>query len=340
MPKEVQIWRVGSNDRLEPVNAGALNLESRIEEWLSSDISVLDADLLVIGRQVATDSGGAIDLLCIDREGSLVVVELKRHKTARDVTAQALDYAAWVNALSGEQVTALAATYLKPKSLAEAFAARFGSDLPDTINSDHRMIIVGSTIDDASERIIQYLSDAHGVNINAATFQYFKLHDGSEQISRVFLIPPARVEQRSISRGNSKRAPKLTPEQLEAQAKAHGVFELYSHAASRLEETFLPHETQSSLSFYDVTREGRRASVKLLPAESTGSDGLRFQVYSVRVCRYRDITDAQLKAVLPKDCTPWQSSNATPTDGVGVQGFLVSRADIDRLVDAISRRRP
>jgi hypothetical protein len=339
MPKEVQIWRVGSNDRLEPINAGSLNLESRIEEWLANDISVLDPDLLVIGRQVRTESDGAIDLLCIDREGSLAVVELKRHKTARDVTAQTLDYASWVNSLSGEQVTALAAAYLKPRSLTEAFAARFGSDLPDTINSDHRMIIVGSTIDDASERIIQYLSDVHGVNINSATFQYFKLTDGSEQISRVFLIPPARVEQRSISRGNSKRARRLTPEQLHAQAEANGVRELFTHAVSRLEETFLPHETQSSMSFYDATKDGRRASVKLLPEESTSSDGLRFQLYSVRVCRYRDITDAALRAVLPKNCTHWQSPNATESDGIGVQGFLTSRDDVDRLVDALSSRR-
>ena len=54
---------------------------------------MLDPDLLVIGRQVPTGFGGTVDLLCLDPTGALVVVELKKGKTPREVTAQALDYA-------------------------------------------------------------------------------------------------------------------------------------------------------------------------------------------------------------------------------------------------------
>ena len=50
----------------------------------------------MIGREVETDFGGSIDILCIDAEGDLVIVELKRDRTPREVTAQALDYASWV----------------------------------------------------------------------------------------------------------------------------------------------------------------------------------------------------------------------------------------------------
>lgn len=339
MPKEVQLWKVGPDDRLQPIEAGTLNLESRIEAWLDADISVLDRDLLVIGKQVTTEFGGIIDLLCIDREGSLVIVELKRNRTPRNIVAQALDYASWVNELSGEQVSSIANAHLKPRSLSEAFLARFGTDLPDTINGEHRIVVVGSEVDDASERIIQYLNDVHGVNINAATFQYFKSVNGCEQLARVFLIPPSKAEQRSISKGNSKRAPRPSREQFEAQANERGVRELFDHAASRLEETYLPHETQSSLSFYDDTEDGRRASVKLLPSMSSRERGLYFQIYSVRVCRYRDVTDQKLRAALPKDCKPWQSPNASEEDGAGVQGYFNSTAEIDRFVDAIARRR-
>ena len=37
--------------------------------------------LMVIGRQVRTSFGGALDLLCMDGDGNLVVVELKRGQT-------------------------------------------------------------------------------------------------------------------------------------------------------------------------------------------------------------------------------------------------------------------
>jgi hypothetical protein len=46
------------------------------------------------------------------------------------------------------------------------------------------MLVVGSVIDSSSERIIRYLSGAHGVNINAATFNYFRLGDGKELLAR------------------------------------------------------------------------------------------------------------------------------------------------------------
>ena len=82
----------------------------------SAGHSVLDPNLLVIGREVETDFGGFIDILCIDAAGDLVIVELKRDKTPREVTAQALDYASWVANLSNERVTSIANDHLDETS--------------------------------------------------------------------------------------------------------------------------------------------------------------------------------------------------------------------------------
>ena len=89
MAEEVRLWQV-EDDSLKEITRTKLNREERIEKWILRDISVLAPDLLVIGQQVETDDGKFIDLLCIDDEGSLVIVELKRHKAPREVTAQAL----------------------------------------------------------------------------------------------------------------------------------------------------------------------------------------------------------------------------------------------------------
>ncbi len=58
MSEQIRIWEVKDHDKLTEVLPARLNLEERIENWLASDISILTADLLVIGRQVATDFGG------------------------------------------------------------------------------------------------------------------------------------------------------------------------------------------------------------------------------------------------------------------------------------------
>ena len=211
-----------SDDQLTEVGTTRLNLESRLQEWLARDISILDRALMVIGREVVTDFGGSIDLLCIDPRGDPVVMELKRDRTAREVTAQALDYASWVVNLSNDRVTEIAGEYLGD-SLESKFSATFGLDFPETLNGDHRILIVGSEVDASSERIIKYLSDSHGVNINAATFQYFTTEDGSELLARVFLIEPSEVEQKTRAKGGSKHKSNLSYEELRAQASEAGV---------------------------------------------------------------------------------------------------------------------
>ncbi len=111
MVKEVRLWQVGNGDHLTEIRDVKLDLESRLEEWLVRDISVLDPGLLLIGRQVATD-GGPLDLLCLNERGDLVIVELKRDKTPREITAQVLDYASCVVDLPNEKVRSIAESYL------------------------------------------------------------------------------------------------------------------------------------------------------------------------------------------------------------------------------------
>ena len=60
-----------------------------------------------LGRETETQHGHAIDNLFLDGDGHLVVAELKRGKSPRDVTAQAVDYGAYVSRLDWERIDAL-----------------------------------------------------------------------------------------------------------------------------------------------------------------------------------------------------------------------------------------
>ena len=106
MGLEQQVWSLSDGKRLREVKAPS---EKQIEDLLAANIEILDAGWLVIGRQVKTEGGGFIDILCIDQQGALVVVELKRELTPREVTAQALDYASCVSVFTEDQI---AETYM------------------------------------------------------------------------------------------------------------------------------------------------------------------------------------------------------------------------------------
>ena len=70
--------------------------EEDVEEWLEHEPRLLGEDLLVIQRQAnPVDAGNLIpDLVAVDREGALVIVELKQDWSGYDIYWQASVYAA------------------------------------------------------------------------------------------------------------------------------------------------------------------------------------------------------------------------------------------------------
>jgi hypothetical protein len=190
----IQLWGV-ENGLLAALPKERLDTEDRLEQWIADDVSLLGLDLLIIGRQVRTSSGGKIDLLAIDQQGDLVILELKRDRTPREVVAQALDYASWVDRLLAPQIAEFSLEYLK-QPLAEAFRERFETPLPDAVNKDHRIVIVASELDDSSERIVQYLANRRSMNINVVFFSCFRQGE-NELVGRAWLQDPEEIEERS-----------------------------------------------------------------------------------------------------------------------------------------------
>ena len=191
MPIKTEIWRIDNG--LVKVSFSSLEAEKKLESILDKDISIIDPGLMVIGRQVLTSFGKYIDLLAIDSEGHLTILELKRDKTPRDIVAQTLDYASWVQELTYDDIVKIYTAYDTTRDFETAFVEWFGTPPPETLNEDHRLLIVAAELDNHTERIVNYLSSNYGVPINAVFFQYFK--DGqSEYLSRSWLIDPVQVE--------------------------------------------------------------------------------------------------------------------------------------------------
>lgn len=198
MPLEFGFWRIDGD--LTAVDWGTLDLESRLEDILDSDISVAAPNWMVIGRQVLTDHGGVIDLLAIDLDGNLVVIELKRDKTPRDIVAQSLDYGSWVTEQDDTDIVQIFAKYLtvfhpemSGQSIDDMFQQRFHQPIPGELNKSHELVIVAARLDPSTERIVRYLAAEWGANINVLFFRVFK--DGErEYMARAWLREPTDTE--------------------------------------------------------------------------------------------------------------------------------------------------
>lgn len=224
MPTQIKVWEV-SGKRIIPVtddvSFASVHREAELEEWILSSPDLIEENLLVLAKQHDVPDVGRLDLLCMDSDGVLVIVELKRDKVPREAVAQALDYASWLNSTSEDEIRVIAREHLKCE-LDDAFRERFHTDPPEWNVHTHRILLVAVRLNAAAERIIRYLSEAWKLNFNAIFFRYSKLSDGKEILLRSVLVPD-EIISRSPS-GGRKFQP--SEETLMSMAAEHGTTEL------------------------------------------------------------------------------------------------------------------
>jgi hypothetical protein len=204
MPIQTTLWKVGIKP--EELKLSVLGSEKLLEEMIVAAPRMLSDEWMLIGRQEHTGYGGIIDLLAIAQDSSLVLIELKRDKTPRDVVAQSLDYASWVEQLQPQDIAGIFSRYSGGKNLATEFVNRFGVALDeDNLNASHQIIIVASSLDASTERIIGYLSDRE-IPINVLCFQVFT-SDIGQVISRSWLIDPAETQVNAAISADARAEP-------------------------------------------------------------------------------------------------------------------------------------
>lgn len=191
MATEIQTWQIvdGELKKIETSLADAGRTEAYdLEKWIASNPSILGPGLVIIGRQVQTQSG-PLDLLALDRSGNLVVVELKRDRLPREALAQAIDYASDVASWSIERISE-ACTKFTGKSLEDVIAESFPEENLESlnINETQRIVLVGFSIEPSLERMINWLSDSYNVNVNAIVLHYVLTSNGDELLTKTAVI--------------------------------------------------------------------------------------------------------------------------------------------------------
>ncbi len=186
-----------------------------MENWLEANPEgiIEDGKILIIGRQVTTNLGGYIDLLGVDKDGDLIVVELKRDRTPRDTLAQALEYSSFADRLDFQQLEEIFKKYLNDNSLdlAEYHTIYFGRDNNAAVafNKDQRIVIVGQKITPEIRQTSAYLQ-SKGININCIKFTFFQTEDGKQLMSQEVVVGRKSEKPTTVSSGS---LPKVTKEE-------------------------------------------------------------------------------------------------------------------------------
>lgn len=193
MATEIKVWQIidGKLELIETsmIKTGRKETED-LEKWIKSNPTILGQDILIIGEQVPTKSG-TIDFLGIDKSGNIVVIELKRDKLPREALAQAIDYASDVSSWDIDKINEVCTKYIGTRLedyLNEKFEdVDIQQGLP--INKIQRILLVGFSIGEPLQRMIEWLSNNYSVSINAVILKYVKTKSGDELIARTVIIP-------------------------------------------------------------------------------------------------------------------------------------------------------
>lgn len=212
MATEIRVWQI-ENGTLTPTDvtmAEAGRTETQdLESWIKSNPEILGQDTLIIGEQVPTKSG-SLDLLAIDRSGDVIVIELKRDMIPRQALAQAIDYTSDIASWDLDRLSAECVKYTDHR-LEDYIPDNFeGIDLEElSINQAQRILLVGTSIEESLERMIEWLSGNYGMSINAVVFKYIKTRSGDELVARTMIIPEDVERERGRRR---RRKPAMSDE--------------------------------------------------------------------------------------------------------------------------------
>ena len=165
------------------------DLEKVLEAWIEDNPHLLleGEELAIIARQPRTGFDKYLDLLALDLTGATVIVELKRGETPRDVVAQTLEYASWVDSLTFDQLDELAREYAQKRGLnangvADLYLRTFSSELEATedqggditeritFNNRQRLVILAERISDEVEHTLRYLRTRFGADVYGVQF--------------------------------------------------------------------------------------------------------------------------------------------------------------------------
>ena len=151
---------------------------------------------------VRTDLGGFIDLLGVDREGNVVVVELKRDGTPRDVVAQALEYAAFAARLDVDALEGILRVHEQDESLSLADCHRecfsVGQSEAVAFNKDQHIVVVGQHVTPAIRQTASFLG-SKGIRVTCVEFTFFKAAEGGRLLSQEIVVGTEHAKPRRVA---------------------------------------------------------------------------------------------------------------------------------------------
>lgn len=179
---------------------------TNLQEWLANQPDALGEELLVIQKEFDgfDDTRERLDLLAIDKNGSLVVIENKLDDSGRNVVWQSLKYASYCSTLSKTQIADIFQRYLDRQApekdaktqICEFLGKEEFSEVALNVGTDQRLIMVAAEFRKEVTSTVLWLLKH---NVLVKCFKATPYQDGADVFLTVEqLIPLPEAEELMI----------------------------------------------------------------------------------------------------------------------------------------------
>lgn len=190
-----------------------------LQEWIAKEPTALGEDLLIIQKEFDgfKETNERLDLLALDKTGSLVIIENKLDDSGKDVVWQALKYVAYCSSLKKSEIIDIFEKYLnKPGNTSQGGNASqlicefLGEESIEEVNlnsgSTQRFILVAANFKKEVTTTVLWLI-SNGIRGQCMKTTPFEL-DGKYLLNITKIIPIPDAEDYMISMSSKDREEK------------------------------------------------------------------------------------------------------------------------------------
>ena len=221
MSADPQLFRINpdnhESEAITEVEFAQLGFQERrdIQEWVANNPGILGEGLLIIGKEFSgfDRTNERLDLLAVDKDGKLVVIELKRDESGADAHWQAIKYASYIRHADEERIVGMLADYreVSEEDAASLLQHHLGADDLNALNNDQRIILASHRFAPEVTSAALWLNEKAPEDNLITCVQLIPYHDAQNdslyiQANRIIPVPGAEDYMVGIGSVQDERA--------------------------------------------------------------------------------------------------------------------------------------
>jgi len=202
----MKIHAIDTSGKVTEYDHLPVSKEIELEDYIEKNPEIIEKGLMILKRQVNTDSHDYVDLLGLDYDGNVVIIETKKESNnSRKVITQVLEYGIWAEKLNYTELNSFAKENKKLgtfPNLEQMFQNRHEDFTDNDFGNATKLYIVHEKISDRVKKIASWLS-SRTINIHCVELNFHE-KDGHKIVVKHDVVGSTKSIKKQVNEDYSE----------------------------------------------------------------------------------------------------------------------------------------